>query len=253
MTRARRLLLAAAAAALLGPAGPAGAQPPIVRPPDEASVSSLELGRELFAANCSTCHGGTGQGVAGRGPSLRGVGRLAADFYLRTGYMPLATPDEQPRRTRVQFSEREIRALEDYVDSLAGGPPVPQPHPESGNLADGLQLFTEHCAGCHQVVAAGGVATGARIPPLDHATPVQVAQAVRLGPYVMPRFSEKDISNAQLDSLVAYVRYAQRPDDRGGWGIGHLGPFPEGMVTWLIAAALLVALCMAIGERLRRS
>ena len=28
----------------------------------------------------------------GIGPSLRGVGALAADFYLRTGYMPLAAP-----------------------------------------------------------------------------------------------------------------------------------------------------------------
>ena len=30
------------------------------------------------------------------------------------------------------------------------------------------------------------------------------------------------------------------------------GPIPEGMITWLIAAVMLVALCMVIGTRLRR-
>jgi len=45
--------------------------------------------------------------------------------------------------------------------------------------------------------------------------------------------------------------YAQNPDDRGGWALGHLGPVPEGIVTWLIGAAVLVATCMVIGKRLR--
>ena len=101
------------------------------------------------------------------------------------------------------------------------------------------------------MVAEGGVVTGARVPPLDRATPVQVAQAVRIGPYLMPSFSKSDITDRELNSIVAYVRYAQHPDDPGGWGIGHLGPFPEGMVTWLIAAIVLVATCVLIGERLR--
>jgi ubiquinol-cytochrome c reductase cytochrome c subunit len=87
-------------------------------------------------------------------------------------------------------------------------------------------------------------------PPLEEATPTQVAEAVRIGPYVMPRFSEKAITNRQLDSLIAYVQYAKHPDDRGGWAIGHIGPVPEGLVTWLIGAAALVLLCMIIGKRL---
>jgi ubiquinol-cytochrome c reductase cytochrome c subunit len=246
--RMRRSLPLALALALLVPAA-AAAQPPIVRPQDEASKSSLELGRELYAGNCARCHGSRGAG--GLGPALIGAGRLATDFYLRTGYMPLARPDEQPERRRPELQEREIRALEDYVDSLGAGPPVPVPEPDRGSVSDGLQLFTEHCAGCHQAVAEGGVVPGARVPPLDRATPVQVAEAVRVGPYIMPSFSSKAISDRELDSIVAYVQYAKHPDDRGGWGIGHLGPVPEGIVTWLVAAVLLVATCMLIGERLK--
>ena len=49
----------------------------------------------------------------------------------------------------------------------------------------------------------------------------------------MPRFSPTAISTTQLDDLIAYVDYTKHPDDAGGWSIGHLGPWPEGLVTWL--------------------
>jgi len=81
---------------------------------------------------------------------------------------------------------------------------------------------------------------------------VQIAEAVRIGPYVMPTFSKRAISDHELDSIVRYVDYAKHPDDRGGWALGHLGPVPEGLVTWFIAAALAVGFCVVIGTRLGR-
>jgi ubiquinol-cytochrome c reductase cytochrome c subunit len=152
----------------------------------------------------------------------------------------------------VLFSEQQLRALVAYVASLGGGPAIPQPHPERGNLSAGLHLYTVHCAGCHQVVAVGGFVTGAVPPSLAPDTAVQIAEAVRIGPYVMPTFSKKAISDRQLDSIIRYVEYARHPDDRGGLAIGHLGPIPEGMVTWFFAASVLVAFCLLIGRRLRR-
>jgi quinol---cytochrome-c reductase cytochrome c subunit len=95
--------------------------------------------------------------------------------------------------------------------------------------------------------------TGARVPPLDRATDVQIAEAVRIGPYAMPPFSESDISDKELNSIIAYVQYAKDPRDEGGWGINHLGPFPEGMVTWLMAVVVLIATCMVIGKRRSQS
>jgi len=179
----------------------------------------------------------------------KSVGARSAEFYLRTGYMPLQSPDDQPRRTRVLFTEQQIRALVAYVASLGGGPPIPRPHPERGSLSEGMHLFTTNCAGCHQVVAEGGYVTGARVPPLEDATPTQIAQAVRIGPYLMPRFSEQDLSDRELDSIVRYVEYAKHPEDPGGWALGHLGPFPEGLVTWLVAGSALVAVCLLLGRR----
>lgn len=254
------LLIAVATAAL------AAAQPPvgIVRPRDERGLAPVELGRQLFAGNCSSCHGSLAQGISsappdrgvgnvtGLGPSLRGVGAQALDFYLRTGRMPLRDPHEQPERQRPELSGKEIDGIIAYVTSLGpAGPPVPDPHPESGAINEGLKLFTEHCAGCHQIVAQGGVVTGARVPGLQAASAPEIAEAVRIGPYLMPRFSAKQINEHQLDSIVRYVLSTRDPPDRGGWGIGNIGPIPEGMITWLLAVVVLIAVCVLLGKRVR--
>jgi ubiquinol-cytochrome c reductase cytochrome c subunit len=218
---------------------------PAQRAPSSLAVAS---GKGLYAENCLSCHGPAGEGTS-RGPRLRGVGAISADFYLRTGYMPLPSPGDQPTRRRSPFTARQIDALVAYVASLGKGEPVPTPHPERGSVAVGLRLFTEHCAGCHQVVGEGGYVTGARVPPLDEATATQIAEAVRVGPYLMPRFPKSQISDRELDSVVAYVESAKHPDDRGGWAIGHIGPVPEGLVAWLLAGTALVSVCVLIGKR----
>ena len=247
----------------LGVAGLARAQPQsgIVRPTQEPSTPSAQLGAQLFAGNCATCHGIDGAGVTpprrgaggvlGAGPSLKGVGAQAADFYLRTGYMPLSNIHDQPGPDRVLFTDKEIRSIVAYVASLGPGPAIPNPQPQRGNIASGFALFVDHCAGCHQAVAEGGFVTGARVPPLQSATPTQIAEAVRIGPYLMPRFSSRQISDAQLNSIITYVLSTRHPDNRGGWGIGNLGPVPEGIITWLLGGVVIIAVCMMLGKRLR--
>ncbi len=253
-----RLAVVATVLAVFVLAGNAGAA---TGPPAVGSIDA-STGAALFAANCSSCHGPDGQGIAppgragvgnlrGEGPSLAHVGALAADFYLRTGYMPLAHTGEQPSRSHVDFDEHQLEALVRYVGSLGGGPPVPAPDPAHGSLAQGFRLFTDHCAGCHQIAAEGGYVTGARVPPLSQATDREIAEAVRIGPYVMPSFGYRAISDRQLDSIIRYVDYAKHPDDAGGWAIGRIGPVPEGIVAWLIAGAVLVAVCVAAGRRAR--
>jgi ubiquinol-cytochrome c reductase cytochrome c subunit len=259
-----RLLLPLVGLGVLGFVVAARAQPPsgIVHPHARPGESQLELGSQLYAANCLSCHGVGGIGVpaprsAGAGgieamgPSLRGVGALAPDFYLRTGRMPLGEAGEEPERHRPYFNEREIRSLTAYVASFGKGPAIPHPNPERASLSEGMQLFTEHCAGCHQVVGEGGYVTDAKVPVLQHASSTQIAEAVRIGPYLMPRFSPKAISDRELNAIIAYVQASKDPVDRGGLGIGHIGPVPEGIVAWLVAAVVLVGVCVLIGERLR--
>ena len=247
-----RKLLVAAALVLVLPA-PVWADPiqqGIVLPQLPPGTPLVQLGYQLYSGNCATCHGAEGHGIQRRGPSLRGVGALAPDFYLRTGYMPLSRPGLQPHRSAVLFDEQQIRGIVAYVASLGSGPPVPKPDPARGSISVGQRLFSEHCAGCHQIAIAGGYVTNAVAPSLQDATPTQIAEAVRIGPYVMPTFPKSQISDRDLDSLVAYVQEAKHPQDRGGWALGHVGPVPEGLVTWLLAMAALVAACLVIGRRI---
>jgi ubiquinol-cytochrome c reductase cytochrome c subunit len=214
-----------------------------------AAPAGAQTGRDLYLEGCATCHGLDARGIDARGPSLRGVGAAAADFYLSTGRMPLAEPGEQPLRSEPEYSRAQIDALVRYIGSL-GGPPVPRPA-SNGDVARGFRLFTENCAGCHQVVARGGAMTGAQVPALLESTPTQVAEAVRVGPWVMPSFDRTQLDDRELADIVAYVEYAKHPDNRGGWSIGNIGPIPEGLVAWLVAGTALLLVARSVGRALR--
>ncbi|HEY2353608.1 MAG TPA: c-type cytochrome [Gaiellaceae bacterium] len=233
----RRVVVLAVVLPLIA-AGPAAAASGTLTQPLERQ------GYHLYGQYCARCHS------TGLGPSLDGVGAVSADFYLRMGYMPLAQLGEQPtHRNTPLLSDPQIRALVAYIASF-GGPAIPQPQPALGNLSQGQALFTEHCAGCHQIVAQGGYVTGALPPPLDRVNATEIAEAVRIGPYVMPKFTEKAISDTELNSIVRYVEYTQHPDHPGGAGLDFLGPVPEGLVTWFVAIPLLLVLCLFVGRRL---
>ncbi len=257
-------ILLVALGAPLATATGAAAQPPsgIVRPTTEPSHASVQLGAELYAGNCASCHGIAGRGISherpgaggllGLGPSLRGVGPLTADFYLRTGYMPLGNPREQPEGNRVLFSGKEIKSLIAYVASLGHGPSIPSPDPGQGDISQGQELFTENCAGCHQLQGRGGFVTGARVPPLQNVKAVRIAEAVRIGPYLMPKFTKSQLSDSDLNSIIRFIQSTNHPDNAGGWSIGNLGPIPEGMVAWGIGIPLVLLGCLAVSRRMRR-
>jgi ubiquinol-cytochrome c reductase cytochrome c subunit len=202
----------------------------------------------LFVSGCSSCHGMDARGVPGKGPSLVGAGAAAADFYLETGRMPLSHPDVEPQRTTPDYTAAQRRALTAYVGSL-GGPAIPAVDPAAGDVKTGFDAFAEHCAGCHAITARGGVAPPGTAPALQQATAVQIAEAVRVGPYLMPKFSERQIDRHELDSIAAYVLSTHHLPDKGGWGIGNIGPIPEGMVAWLLAGSALLIVARLIGER----
>ena len=215
------------------------------------SSALVARGRALYVAGCSSCHGFAARGVRGVAPSLRGVGAQAADFYLSTGRMPLDSPDHEPTRKKAAYPIPQVAALDAYIGSL-GGPPVPHVSLAGGSLSSGQQLFADNCSGCHQAAARGGIVTGAFVPSLANATPAQIVEAARIGPYLMPRFGPRALTDRQLASIARYVVYLRAPPDRGGWGIGHIGPVPEGMVTWLLAIPALLLVTRLIGERTER-
>jgi quinol---cytochrome-c reductase cytochrome c subunit len=226
---------------------PAGRGEPTRTFPDSAALRAE--GFSLYQSGCSSCHGIALQGTPGVAPSLRGVGAGPVDFYLSTGRMPLEQPRAQPQRGAPLYSRQKIDALIAYVSSF-GGPAAPSVDPAKGDLNLGFHAFTLDCAGCHQSVARGGITVNAVAPDLQSATPLQIAEAVRMGPYLMPHFDANQIDQHQLDSIARYILWTHHPQNSGGWGLYNIGPIPEGMVAWFVGLLALVIVARLIGERM---
>ena len=141
----------------------------------------------------------------------------------QTGRMPLASPRDEPTRTRPAFDQADIRALVAFVASF-GGPAIPTVDAAAGPLA-GHDLFALDCAGCHTIQARGGIVTGAVVPALTQSTPRQIAEAIRIGPYAMPRVrSGRDLRGP--DRLDRPLRAEHRPP-RGSRRLEHRPDRPD--------------------------
>jgi ubiquinol-cytochrome c reductase cytochrome c subunit len=221
-------------------------------PPVRAQTSpAVQRGHDLYVLQCQSCHLATGDGQPQLGvPTLHGVGAAAVDFYLSTGRMPAANYARQAPRKPVTLSPEDRAALVEYVTTTwPGGPPVPSESDLQGDLGAGGDQYRTNCAACHGVTGAGAaLAYGAFAPSLHAATPLQVAEAARVGPANMPVFGPEEITDSQLAAIVTYAQYLHQPDDRGGVGLAHTGPIAEGFVG-LLALAGAVAIAAWTGHR----
>ena len=221
---------------------PAAAEPasPHTAAQPAGQGGSATNGRTLFLRNCAMCHGQNGEGTQ-QGPSLIGVGAAAADFYLRTGRMPLTTEKAEAEGGPVQFDPKQIQDLDAYVASLGPGPGIPDVSP--GELTSGRELYLQECAACHGSSAVGYTQVGGRTAPsLLNSSPETIAEAIRVGPTTMPQFPENVLTTEQVNDLASYIQELQKPSVRGQGGatIGRLGPTTETLVGFGGVAVLLI-------------
>jgi ubiquinol-cytochrome c reductase cytochrome c subunit len=85
-------------------------------------------------------------------------------------------------------------------------------------------------------------------PSLAPSTPVQVAEAIRVGPGAMPRFEPEALNGPQVDSVAAYVGRLQQGGNRGGWDLGRIGPVTEGLVAWVLGLGLVLWVVRRLGK-----
>jgi ubiquinol-cytochrome c reductase cytochrome c subunit len=209
----------------------------------------MAVGKNTYEERCSTCHGSSARGTV-QGPPIAGLGPAFYDFMMSTGRMPLDQSDTQARSRPPVLTPFEIRAVTAYLNSLdPGGVPIPVVHPNLGSLSLGQSTFQANCAPCHGTTGRGGAVGPQIAPPVVHADAVQVAEAIRIGPGTMPVFDASTIDQRALDSLVRYVEYLRRPDDRGGTGLGGVGPLIEGFVALVGGLGLIVLVTRTIGTR----
>jgi ubiquinol-cytochrome c reductase cytochrome c subunit len=231
---------AGAGAADPGTAGQGAAVTALAAPDQDP----LAAGRQLFLETCASCHGPTGQGTS-TGPSLASAGPATFDFYLRTGRMPLSAPGQPGYRQEVRFDEAQIQALVAFGSTLGQGPQIPQVV-DTVPLQRGWQLYTQNCAACHGPAAAGGaIGGGSLAPALDRVDGKLVAEAMLVGPGVMPVF---DLPPDDLSAVGKYVVYLQHRPSPGGIDLSGAGPVPEGFVAGVVGLGLLVLVTRWIGR-----
>ncbi len=219
-----------------------------------ASQQDITAGKNLFEANCSSCHGLEAQGST-QAPSLIGAGAAAVYFQMSTGRMPAKEVGAENERKPSMFSEQQIYQIGDYVDSLGGGPAIPTAEQVStvgANTALGEQLFSTNCAQCHGFAGAGGALTyGKNAPPLTASTPTQIYTAMLTGPEAMPVFGDGDLSPQAKRDIIAYVTQTRVEPNPGGFSLGRTGPVTEGLVVFLAGMTFLILIAMWITARRR--
>jgi ubiquinol-cytochrome c reductase cytochrome c subunit len=215
---------------------------PAAHAEDSGRPGDPAQGKGYFDQSCASCHGKNAQGVADRGPSLIGVGSAAVEFQVTTGRMPLARQEAQAERKRPQFTDDQARDLGAYIESLGGGPKIPDGtnlH-EKGDASKGGGLFRENCASCHGFPGNGGALSSGKFAPSIRATDRQIYGAMLSGPQNMPVFGDNQLTDQEKQDIIAYIQFLKTEQDPGGWGIGRIGPVSEGLVIFLVGIVALV-------------
>jgi ubiquinol-cytochrome c reductase cytochrome c subunit len=151
------------------------------------------------------------------------------------------------------YTAEEARAIANWVATLGSGPAIPtddQVRWEDADLAMGGEVFRTNCAQCHSFSGQGGALTvGKQAPNLLHATPIEIYEAMLVGPNNMPMFSDATIPPAEKQAVIKYIEFLKQPANPGGLDLGRLGPVSEGLFGWFFGFGILVVVAIWIGVK----
>lgn len=221
-----------------------------------ASAEDIEAGRQLFLANCSSCHGTNAEGLGDDGPSLHGVGAASVSFQVGTGRMPLPSPGVQASRNaaQVKFSEEQITQMAAYIDSLGGGPAVPDEEYldlEGADIAAGGAAYRTNCAMCHNSSGTGGALTRGKFAPTLMGVEAQhVYEAMLTGPQSMPVFNDQNLTPQEKENIIAFLDFLDEGGAaHGGAGLGEIGPAGDAMFIWTLGIGSMIAAAVWLGRK----
>jgi ubiquinol-cytochrome c reductase cytochrome c subunit len=212
-------------------AGPAGASPQASPSAAlEASASAIPAA-EVFAENCSGCHGTRGEGGFGPPLAAAGFASLVAPMVAEGGIQMPAFGG--------QLSDAQIQGVAEYVAAH-----IADPASHEAVVADGGEIYRLYCAGCHSTTGRGGALTrGRNAPDISKYPAAEALAAMMLGRTNMPMFAGNTLDVRQQAAVGLYVGVLVDPPSPGGRGLGYLGPVTEGAVS---AIALLILIFLAV-------
>ena len=176
----------------------------------------------------------------------------------------MAQPGAQAQAKPPTFTQDEIDALAAYVASLGPGPAVPDESDYSlegmsdeerqAAITRGGQIFLTNCTACHNFEGSGGaMPRGGYAPHIRGVEPKYIYEALLTGPQNMPSFGNGDLSPEEKRDVIADLGSLDDMPNYGGFGLGGLGPVPEGLAAWVIGIGLLVGAAVWIAAHTTRS
>jgi len=159
--------------------------------------------------------------------------------------------ESQAERKKPQFTDDQARDMGAYIQALGGGPALPPGNDLHSNadISLGGELFRVNCSSCHSFTAGGGALSSGKYAPSLQATDRQIYAAMLSGPQNMPVFSDSQLTPKDKEDIIAYIQTLKQDQDPGGWGLGRLGPVPEGLVIFLVGlVALIFAMLWIAGK-----
>lgn len=188
---------------------------------EAARGTPLEVGQQLFAQNCSPCHGEFGEG--GPNPTRPDdiIAPISSAEYLRTrdnstlkaiisqgqpnfGMSPFGTAYGGP------LEDEEIDAIVAYIRSWEQNPPVENP-PEitvSTSSLSGAEIYSDVCAQCHGPDGGGGVGPSLRNPEFQEKfTDQELFDTINIGHEATAMIGWGEIlTQEQIQELVKFIR-----------------------------------------------
>jgi ubiquinol-cytochrome c reductase cytochrome c subunit len=250
------LVLSLVAAPTAAPQGPDAADPPR-QPTDDVEARLSGVGPDdvemIYLSDCAGCHGVDGEGTD-FSPPIAATGAATNYFWIASGRMPIRNVDEEIRRRPSRYDDETAVALAEHVagfDVADAGVPLPDVDVGAGDLTGGARIYRESCAPCHLASGRGGALLGDWASSLQPSSALEVATAVRIGIGTMPVFGEAQISESDLNDLVAYTEYLREPDSPGGVELGYFGPRDETIIVFVFGLGVLVAFAVWINRRSR--
>jgi quinol---cytochrome-c reductase cytochrome c subunit len=216
------------------------------------SGQEAEEGARLYALHCAQCHGSDGGGgpmprFEGEAPSLlpeenEDLTVAYVDLVMATGRMPPAGSPYDNRQRRVVLDEGERAAIVEWMQQEFG---IPGELPEvgEGDAARGQAVWTTNCAHCHGAIGQGGVAgAGAWTPAVIGSSPQVIAEAIRVGPFQMPGFSQSQISDQEVADIAAFIQEVEEEEGTPILGLVELNPVFASAFVALLALLTLLSL-----------
>ena len=185
----------------------------------------LPGGARLYAQHCAICHGtaGMGDGPGGRGlnppPTALGSAEVMRDVPPALMYRIVSVGIAGTPMTSwsEQLTTDERWSIVAWLNSLRG--------PPAGGMAAGEGVWVQRCASCH---GGGGASNGpmssilSRLPRelssfawQAERSDVQIAAAIRDGVAGTAMPAARDLTPAEMDGLVAWVRALSLGDAPG--------------------------------------